>query len=75
MNFVLACIGAFSQGTVGAWTSPVLPYLTDCIEDHNQNLTEEEVKHYYELPIALDASAASWIGSLFPIGALISGQV
>ena len=70
-----ACIGAFSLGTVCAWTSPVTPYLTDCIADHNQNLTEGETKNYCDLPVELNDISTSLISSLFPVGALVSGQV
>ena len=71
--FYLACIGAFSLGTVCAWSSPVLPYLVDC--DLSPNCTEGGEKKCCDLTISLSSEESSWIGSIFPLGALVSGQV
>ena len=63
-------MGAFGLGTGLAWTSPALPFLTNCnpggvIPDFDgQNCT---------LPVAFSEETGSWIGSLFPVGAMLGG--
>ena len=54
-----ATIGAFVLGTGLGWTSPALPRIQDATE-----ITHE-----------VDDDEASWIGSLFAIGALVASQV
>ena len=50
-----ACLGAFSLGTVLAWTSPALPHIADCLQDCD---------YFYT------AIQGSWIGSLATLGCL-----
>ena len=50
-----ACLGAFSLGTVLAWTSPALPHIADCLQDCDYFYTAIE---------------GSWIGSLATLGCL-----
>ena len=53
--FFAACLGAFSLGTVLAWTSPALPHIADCLQDCDYFYTAIE---------------GSWIGSLATLGCL-----
>ena len=68
--FEIANLGAFGLGTGLAWTSPALPFLTNCnpggvIPDFDgQNCT---------LPEAFSEETGSWIASLFPVGAMLGG--
>ena len=52
---ISACLGAFSLGTVLAWTSPALPHIADCLQDCDYFFT---------------AIQGSWIGSLATLGCL-----
>ena len=52
-----AGLGAFSQGSADAWTSPALPHISECAEDCDFNFS---------------STVGSWIGSIYPIGCLIS---
>ena len=70
-SFILiANLGAFGLGTGLAWTSPALPFLTNCnvggdiVFPDGQNCT---------LPEAFSEETGSWIGSLFPVGAMLGG--
>ena len=58
------------MGTVIAWTSPAQPYLNKCAANET---SVEEGQKVCDLD-ALEDSEFSLVGSLFPIGALISGQ-
>ena len=53
---IAACIGAFSWGTVLAWTGAALPYIAGCLNDCDYSYTAER---------------GSWIGSLAPLGCLV----
>ena len=64
-----ATMGGFSLGIVLAWTSPVLPFISDCNDQfgkYNPNLNN------CTLPQAFTKEEGSWISSLFGIGALFS---
>jgi len=64
-----ATMGGFSLGIVLAWTSPVLPFISDCNDEsskYNPNLNN------CTLPKAFTKEEGSWISSLFGIGALFS---
>jgi hypothetical protein len=56
---------------VVAWSSPAQPYLNDC---KNASDTETDTK-VCDLSTPLTDDEFSLVGSLFPVGALISGQV
>ena len=60
------------MGTVIAWTSPAQPYLNKCAA--NMSLVVEDGQMVCDLD-ELEDPEFSLVGSLFPIGALISGQV
>ena len=65
-------IGAFSLGIVLGWTSPALPFLSNCNDNfgpYNSNFKN------CTLPRAFTNEQASWIGSLFGIGALLSSLI
>ena len=53
---IAACIGAFSWGTVLAWTGAALPYIAGCLDDCDYSYTAEQ---------------GSWIGSIAPLGCLV----
>ena len=62
-------MGGLSLGIVLAWTSPVLPFISDCNDEsskYNPNLNN------CTLPKAFTKEEGSWISSLFGIGALFS---
>jgi len=64
-----ATMGGLSLGIVLAWTSPVLPFISDCNDEsskYNPNLNN------CTLPKAFTKEEGSWISSLFGIGALFS---
>ena len=57
-NIIFAAgLGAFAQGSADAWTSPALPHISECTEDCDFNFS---------------GTVGSWIGSIYPIGCLIS---
>ena len=57
-NIIFAAgLGAFAQGSADAWTSPALPHISECTEDCDFNFS---------------STVGSWIGSIYPIGCLIS---
>lgn len=58
-----ACSGAFALGTGLSWSSPTLTQIQD-------NCKPEDC--YYDREDLLTAEQASWVGSLFTIGCLIS---
>jgi len=64
-----ATIGAFSLGIVLAWTSPALPFLSDC-NDKSSNFNPNF--NNCTLSKAFTTEEGSWISSLFGIGALLS---
>lgn len=53
-----AGLGAFAQGSADAWTSPALPHISEC--------TEEGCDFNFS------STVGSWIGSIYPLGCLIS---
>ena len=64
-----ATMGGLSLGIVLAWTSPILPFLSDCNDQfHNFNPNLNNCT----LPEAFTKEEGSWISSLFGIGALFS---
>ena len=63
-----ANLGAFGLGTGLGWSSPALPYLSNCNEE-NATIFDTELNNC-TLPEAFDDETASWIGALFPIGAI-----
>jgi MFS family permease len=58
-----ACLGSFGCGTGLAWSSPVLPRV-----DHDQCLDDCDISD-------VSASVASWIGPVFPLGAVFAGPM
>lgn len=56
MVLVVACLGAFTAGSILAWTSPALPKLQSNATVLSEPLTDTE---------------GGWVGSLVAIGALI----
>ena len=68
-NKISATIGAFSLGIVLAWTSPALPFLSDC-NDKSSNFNPNF--NNCTLSKAFTKEEGSWISSLFGIGALLS---
>ena len=74
---VLACfsanLGAFSLGIVLSWTSPALPFLSNCNDKSSSSIvTYNSNFKNCTLQQAFTDEQASWIGSLFGIGALLS---
>ena len=64
-----ATMGGLSLGIVLAWTSPILPFLSDCNDQfHNFNPNLNNCT----LPEAFTKEEGSWISSLFGIGVLFS---
>ena len=66
---ISATIGAFSLGIVLAWTSPALPFLSDC-NDKSSNFNPNF--NNCTLSKSFTKEEGSWISSLFGIGALLS---
>ena len=64
-----ATMGGFSLGIVLGWTSPILPFLTNC---NDQSSIFNENFNNCTLPKAFTKEEGSWISSLFGIGALFS---
>ena len=62
-------MGGFSLGIVLGWTSPILPFLTNC---NDQSSIFNENINNCTLPKAFTKEEGSWISSLFGIGALFS---
>ena len=50
-------MGAFAQGNGDAWTSPVLPHISNCREDCDFDFSR---------------AVGSWIASVFPLGCVTS---
>ncbi len=70
-----ATIGAFALGTGLAWSSPALPYLVECIEHSNTSVPINGTHPLCTIPHSFTEEQGSWIGSLFPVGALLGSQV
>ena len=68
--FPIANLGAFGLGTGLAWTSPALPALSNC---NAGGLIENPDWNNCTLPVAFSEETGSWIGSLFPVGAMVGG--
>ena len=64
-----ATMGGFSLGIVLGWTSPILPFLTNC---NDQSSIFNTNFNNCTLPKAFTKEEGSWISSLFGIGALFS---
>ena len=62
-------MGGFSLGIVLGWTSPILPFLTNC---NDQSSIFNTNFNNCTLPKAFTKEEGSWISSLFGIGALFS---
>lgn len=67
-----ATVGSFGLGTGLAWSSTALPYLIDCNEKNGEHV-EGHVNCTYSTAFTTDEG--SWIGSLFPVGALIASFI
>ena len=66
-----ANLGAFGLGTGLAWTSPALPFLTNCNEEY---VPDSELNNC-TLTKAFSEETGSWIGALFPVGAMVGGFI
>lgn len=61
--YLSATLGSFGCGTALAWTAPALPFIDDSQCDGSCDIPN------------VDAEAASWIGALMPLGAVLAGPV
>ena len=69
----LANLGAFGLGTGLGWSSPALPFLSNC-NNENATIINNELNNC-TLPEAFSDETASWIGALFAVGAMFGGFI
>ena len=69
----LANLGAFGLGTGLGWSSPALPFLSNC-NNENATIINNELNNC-TLPEAFSDETASWIGAFFAVGAMFGGFI